>query len=287
MKMSHKSARVLLNMAQDGDLSSTAQILLETHLMGCDECQAYADELAQLEAKLAQKLPAIWAALPVSPAKLAHTMAVVNADRRRCQRWQPIWQRARMAFKLSLAAISFVWLFFYFRPLSKPAEETTETAVPAANSQEIDAPIPSISAHFDFVVSDGVGSAQFCDDAAYTPQTDALWQKGQPLPECELAAGNTLLFQPGETRAALLIFRNDQPEAIQFSFVPAADLGDGQPFADALCGNGVPFPSGRPNCRQYQVSGNGVWAKNFTITAPETLAPGTNLNISVHIKSSD
>ena len=159
-----------------------------------------------------------------------------------------------------------------------------ETAVSAANSQEIDAPTPYINAHFDFVISGGMGSAQFCDGVAFTSPTDALLQEladGQLLPECERTASNTLLFQPGETREALLIFRNDQPEAIRFSFVPAADLGDGQPFADALCGDG------RANCRQYQVSGNGVWAKFFTITAPETLAPGTDLNISVHIKSSD
>lgn len=270
MRTSHKNSRVLLNMAQDGDLSSKAQIVLETHLMGCDECRAYAGELAQLETALTQKLPAVWSVSPVSQAKLAQTMAAVSADQRRFQRWQPIWQRARMAFKLSLAAISFVSLFFYFRPVSKPADK-------------------AVAVRFDFVISGGMGSAQFCDGVPHTLQTDALLPEladGQMLPECEQTASNTLLFQPGETREALLIFRNDQPEAIQFSFVPAADLGDGQPFADALCGNGDPLPNGRPNCRQYQVSGNGVWAKFFAITAPETLAPGADLNISIHIKSS-
>lgn len=296
MKLSHKSARILLNKAQDGDLSSNDQIGLESHLKICAECQKYADALAAFDTHLGKNLSSLWPVSPASFNELTRMTAVVSQDQRSFQRRQSLWQGVQMAFKLSFAIITFVSLFFFFRSQNQPVESTAVTSVPTVNDASAggDSPSPYIVVHYDFVISGGLGSAQFthpvCDGVAYTPQTDALLQKlaeGQGPPECELVASNTLLFLPGETREVLLVFRNYQPEAVNFSFTPVAELGDGQPFASALCGDGRPFPSGRPNCQQYQVSGNGVWAKFFTVTAPESIPPDTNFNISINVKNSN
>lgn len=85
MAITHRQAKLYIDMALDGTLSEAMQARLDKHLAHCADCRSYAQEWTQFDEVLTRSLAGLGAAPPASPQKVAETLTRIAA---RQQRWR-------------------------------------------------------------------------------------------------------------------------------------------------------------------------------------------------------
>ena len=83
--LTHEQARRALQAVADNQLEPGVQAALDQHLESCPQCQGYADQLAALDARLAQELPAAWQVRSSITQQAASTLEKIHAQSRHNQ----------------------------------------------------------------------------------------------------------------------------------------------------------------------------------------------------------
>lgn len=294
MAISHRQAKLYIEMTLDGTLSEAIQARLDEHLMSCDDCRAYAQEWMAFDDVLAQSLAGLGAAPPASPQKIVETLSVVAARRQRWRFWQPFQVSGRILLNGVMILALIVAAFWFLRPPETAVDTPTltpkiaETAVPDKVADTI-ASLTSdyVVVHFDFGGgSDGLELVHpACDGMAAMPQAEALAQVAASgeTPYCEMITSNTLLFKPGESRQALLVYRSSNENEIELSLTPQAITDLNRPFVQGICRQAT-VTAGKP-CVTANVGGKAVWASYVELTAPETAVLGASIVVPIDIRA--
>ena len=294
MAISHRQAKLYIDMALDSALSAAMQARLDEHLVSCADCQAYAQEWMQFDDVLARSLAGLGAAPPASPQKVADTLTVIAARQQRWRFWQPFQMSGRAVMNGVMLLALIVATFWFLRPPETAVDSPTltpqivETAVPDKVADTIAAFTSDyVVVHFDFGgSSDGLELVHpACDGMAALPQPDALAQAAASgeTPYCELITSNTLLFKPGESRQILLVYRSSNENEVDLSFTPYAVTDLNRLFVQGICHQDK-VTVNEP-CTRTTIGGGGVWARYVDLTAPETAVLGTSIVVSIDIRA--
>jgi hypothetical protein len=296
MSISHRQAKLYIDMALDGTLSEAMQARLDEHLAGCADCRAYAQEWVQFDNVLARSLAGLGSAPPASPQKISRTLTQITARRQKWRLWQPFRVSSRVALNGALLLALIMAAFWFLRPPETAVDSPTltpaaaETAVPDKVTNAIAALTSDyVVVHFDFGGStEGLELVHpACDGMASLPQPDALAQVAAngEAPYCELISSNTLLFKPGESRQALLIYRSSNENEVELSFTPQAVTDLNRPFIQGICRQNM-VTANQP-CATVNVGGGGVWARYVDLVTPETAVLGTSIVVSINIRAQE
>lgn len=292
MAISHRQAKLYIDMALDDKLSPAMQARLDDHLATCADCRDYAQEWMQFDNVLTRSLAGVGAAPPASPQKVGQTLAVIAARRQRWRFWQPFQMSGRLVMNGTVLLALIVAVFWFLRP--------PETAVdsPTVTPQMIETAVPDtiaaftsdyIVVHFDFGgSSDGLELVHpACDGMASLPQPNVLAQAAASgeTPYCELITSSTLLFKPGESRQILLVYRSSHENEIALSLTPQTVTDLNRPFVRGICHQDT-VAANEP-CTQTTVNGGAVWARYVDLTAPETAVPGGSIVVSINIRAQE
>jgi hypothetical protein len=122
---------------------------------------------------------------------------------------------------------------------------------------------------------------------AAMPQAETLAQVAASgeTPYCELITSNTLLFKPGESRQALLIYRSSNENEVELSLTPQSVTDLNRPFVQGICQQDT-ATAGKP-CITTNVGGGSVWARYVDLTAPETAVLGTSIVVSINVRAQE
>lgn len=288
MDLSHRQAKLYIEMTLDGKLSEAMQARLDEHLAGCASCRAYAQEWMQFDDVLAHSLTGLGAAPPASPQKVAKTLAAVAVRQQRRRFWQPLQISGRMMVNGLMLLALIVAVFSFLRPpetaVNAPTPTPVETAVPDAITALTS---DYVVVHFDFGgSSDGLELVHpACDGMASLPQPGILAQAAASgeTPYCELITSNTLLFKPGESRQALLIYRSSKENEVELSFTPQSVTDLNRPFIQGICHQDIVTTS--EPCVNVTVAGGAVWARYVNLAAPETAVLGSSIVVSINVQA--
>jgi hypothetical protein len=294
MAISHRQAKLYIDMALDDTLSPVMQAHLDEHLADCADCRAYAQEWVRFDDVLAHSLAGLGAAPPASPQKIVETLSVVAARRQRWRFWQPFQVSGRVLLNGVMILALIVAAFWFLRPPETAVDSPTltpivmETAVPDKVANTIAALTSDyVVVHFDFGgSSDGLELVHpACDGMAVMPQAEAMTQvaAGGETPYCELITSNTLLFKPGESRQALLVYRSSNENEIELSLTPQSITDLNRPFVQGICHQDK--VSANEPCISTSVNGEAVWARYVALTAPETAVLGSSIVVSIDIRA--
>jgi hypothetical protein len=296
MVISHRQAKLYIDMALDGTLSPAIQARLDDHLATCADCRAYAQKWMQFDDVLARSLVSLGTVPPASPQKVSKTLAVIAARRQRWRFWQPFQMSGRVVMNGVALLALIVAVFWFLRPPETAVDSPTltpqivETAVPATVADTITALTSDyVVVHFDFGgSSDGLELVHpACDGMATLPQPDALAQVAASgeTPYCELITSNTLLFKPGESRQILLVYRSSNENEIALSLTPETVTDLNYPFIQGICHQDQ-VTANEP-CTQTTVNGRAVWARYIDLTAPETAVVGSSIVVPINIRAQE
>ncbi|MCB9421543.1 MAG: zf-HC2 domain-containing protein [Ardenticatenaceae bacterium] len=291
MTISHRQAKLYIDMALDGTLSEAMQVRLDEHLAGCTGCRIYAQEWMLFDDALTHSLAGLGASPPVPPQQIARTLTAVATRRQQWRFWQPFQASGRVMVN-GLVLVAFIVAVFWFL---RPPETAVDSPTPSATVEpDIEADtIASLTSdyvvvHFDFGGSDGLELVHpACDGMASLPQPDTLAQVAASgeTPYCELITSNTLLFKPGESRQALLIYRSSIENEVELSFTPQTVTDLNRPFVQGICRQDV-VTTGE-SCYRTTVGGGSVWASYIDLTAPETAVLGTSIVVSINVRAQE
>ncbi len=296
MTLSHRKAKLYLEMALDRPLSEAMQASLDTHLVGCAECRAYDEQLARFDDLLARSLSDLGDAPPASAQTLAQTAVLAQSSRRRYQAWQPF----RTGWQLATSGVMLVVLigvaFWFLRPPETAVDEISQTPEPqvTADPERTAEPSEAITAltsdyvvvHFAF--AGAVEGLELyhpaCDGMAYIPQPEMLASAAAEgeTNYCELIASNTLLLKPGESRQLLLVYRNSQEDDAILTFEPQSVNVWERPFIQAICNQDD--VRANQDCANHDVHGEGVWARYITVQTPETAQLGSSIVVRFNVR---
>lgn len=182
--------------------------------------------------------------------------------------------------------------FWFLRPPETAVDVPTFT--PNAVETAVPDTITSLTSDYVVVHFDFGGSRAglelvhpACDGLAAMPPPDTLAQVAASgeTPYCELISSNTLLFKPGESRQALLIYRSSNENEIELSFTPQAITDLNRPFVQGICRQDA-VPANQP-CITASVAGGAVWARYVDLTAPETAVLGSSIVVSIDIRAQE
>jgi hypothetical protein len=290
MTISHRQAQKYSNMALDGTLSAAKQARLEEHLADCAECRAYAQEWGQFDDVMTRSLAGLGDAPPASPQKVADTLTAIAVRRQRWRMWHPFQVSGRVVLNAAMLLVLIAAAFWFLRPPETAVDSPTlspepqATAVPVGITSLIS---DYVVVHFDFGgSSDGLELVHpTCDGMSAMPQPEALSQAvgSGETPYCELINSNTLLFQPGETRQVLLIFRNNNENEIDLTFTPETITDMNRPFIQGICRRDR--VRNNETCASSTVGGGGVWASYVDLTAPDTAVLGESIVVPIQIRA--
>ncbi len=289
MALSHRQAKLYIEMTLDGTLPEAVRTRLDEHLMGCADCRAYAQEWMAFDDVLAQSLSGLGAALPASPQKIVETLSVVAARRQRWRFWQPFQVSGRVLLNGVMILALVVAAFWFLRPPETAVD--TPTITPQIAETAVTYTIASLTSdyvvvHFDFGGSDGLELVHpACDGMAVMPQPDALAQVATSgeTSYCELITSSTLLLKPGESRQVLLVYRSSNENEIELSLMPQSITDLNRPFVQGICRRAI-VTAGEP-CITANVGGGSVWASYVELTAPETAVLGSSIVVPIDIRA--
>lgn len=291
MTISHRQAKLYIDMALDGTLSAAMQARLDEHLAGCADCRAYAQEWLQFDETLAHSLAGLGAAPPAAPQKVSDTLAAIAARRQRWQFWRPFQMSGRVILNGIVLIVLIIGAFWLLRPPETAVD--TPTLTPDTTATAVPDTVASLTSdyvvvHFDFGGSEGLELVHpACDGMAAMPQADALAQvtASGETPYCELITSNTLLFKPGESRQALLVYRSSNENEIELSLTPQSITDLSHPFIQGICRQDVVATN--QSCVTASVGGGSVWARYVDLTAPETAVLGSSIVVSIHVRAQE
>jgi hypothetical protein len=290
MAISHRQAKQYSDMALDGTLSAAKQARLDEHLADCAECRAYAQEWGRFDDVLTRSLAGLSDTPLASPQKVADTLTAIAARRQRWRMWQPFQMSARVVLNGAMLLVLIAAVFWFLRPPETAVDSPTLTSEPQATAVPVG--ITSLTSdyvvvHFDFGgSSDGLELVHpTCDGMAAMPQPEALSQAAGSgeTPYCELISSNTLLFQPGESRQVLLVFRNNNENEVELTFTPETITEMNRPFFQGICRRDR--VRNNESCVSATVGGGSVWASYVELTAPETAVLGESIVVPIQIRA--
>ena len=289
MSISHRQAKLYSDMALDGTLSAAKQARLAEHLANCAECRAYAQRWQQFDDVLARSLAGLGDAPPASPQQVANTLAAVATRRQWWRVWRHFQMSGRVVLNGAMLVVLIVAAFWLLRPPETAVELPTLTSEPQATAVPVGVTSlisDYVVVHFDFGGSDGLEIVHpACDGMAALPQPEALSQAmdSGEVPYCELISSNTLLFQPGESRQVLLVFRNNNDNEVELSFTPETITELNRPFIQGVCRRDR--VRSNESCASSTVGGGSVWASYIELTAPETAVRGESIVVPIQIRA--
>ena len=124
--ITHEEARKLIHLKADGDLSSEKQNFLQAHLMTCEECTAYAEEIKQTEAILKTTLHKHWEAAPLTLS--APTIKAALSTKKNSHTLLPI---RKLLIGLTVLALGFAtWQFTLTSKYSGPTTTVEASLIP-------------------------------------------------------------------------------------------------------------------------------------------------------------
>lgn len=287
MAISHRQAKLYIDMALDNALSAAMQARLDEHLANCAGCRAYAQEWMQFDDKLSRSLAGLGDAPPAPPHKVAAVLTAVAVRRQRWRFWQPFQMSGRLVLNgVMLVALIFA-VFWLLRPPETAVDSptpVTSTITPAADT------VTSLTSDYvviHFAFTGSVEGLQLyhpaCDGVAYIPQPETLASTtaGGKTNYCELITSNTLLLKPGEARQILLVYRNTQDDDVTLTFTPQSINEWERPFVQAICKQ--KDIQARQTCASYEVRGEGVWARYIDVKAPEAAPLGSSIVVQFNL----
>ena len=289
MAISHRQAKLYIEMSLDGTLPESMQTRLNAHLAECVACQTYAQESARFDEVLTHSLAGLGAAPPASPQKAAETLTRIAARRQRWRWWQPFQVSGRVLLNGVMILALILAAFWFLRPPETAVNDpnliptTAATAVPDAIASLTS---DYVVVHFDFGGSEGLELVHpACDGMAVMPQPDTLAQVAASgeTPYCELITSNTLLFKPGESRQALLVYRSSNENEIELSLTPQSITDLNRPFVQGICRRDT--VTVREPCITTNVGGKSVWASYVELSAPETAVLGSSIVVSIDVRA--